>query len=86
MKFVQGDACKLDKSLGQFDVIYGGNLLERLYDPEAFLAQLPHFMKEKSLLVLISPYTWMKEYTPVEKWIGGKKINDKLVNTYERLI
>ena len=23
-------------------------------------------------MVLLSPYTWLKEYTPKEEWIGGK--------------
>lgn len=37
VKFVVGDACKLDKSLGKFSLIFGGNLIDRLYDPFAFL-------------------------------------------------
>lgn len=30
VKFVVGDACKMDKSLGKFDLIFGGNLIDRL--------------------------------------------------------
>ena len=75
----------MDKSLGKFDVIFGGNLIDRLYDPELFINSLPQFMNKKALLVLTSPYTWLKEYTPEEKWIGGKVINGKNVSTYDSL-
>jgi len=37
VKFFQGDACKLDKELGKFDLIFGGNLICRLYNPELFI-------------------------------------------------
>lgn len=40
VKILQGDACKLDHNLGKFDVIFGGNLIDRLYDPEGFLKHL----------------------------------------------
>jgi 2-polyprenyl-3-methyl-5-hydroxy-6-metoxy-1,4-benzoquinol methylase len=40
VKFVVGDACKLENSLGKFSLIFGGNLIDRLYDPEAFLIQV----------------------------------------------
>lgn len=33
VKFIQGDACKLSPELGKFDVIFAGNLIDRLYDP-----------------------------------------------------
>ena len=37
VKFIQGDACNLNKDLGQFDLIFGGNLVDRLPDPAKFL-------------------------------------------------
>jgi len=33
VKFMVGDACSLEKSLGKFDLIFGGNLVDRLNDP-----------------------------------------------------
>lgn len=72
MKFELGDACKLDPALGKFDVIYAGNLLDKLSDPEVFLASLPNFLNEKGMVVLSSPYLWRQKYTAVEKWIGGR--------------
>lgn len=53
----------MNKELGKFDAIFGGNLLDRLYDPEAFLKGVVDFMSEKSILVLSSPYTWLTDYT-----------------------
>ena len=40
IKFLQGDACNLNKDLGKFDVIFGGNLIDRLYDPASFLTHI----------------------------------------------
>ena len=85
VKFVQGDACKLNSDLGKFDLIFAGNLIDRLYDPEAFLNHVVKFMNQKSILVITSPYTWLEEYTKVDKWLGGKQINGKDTTTYERL-
>ena len=85
VQFIQGDACNLNKDLGKFDLIFGGNLLDRLYDPEAFLRQISGFMSDKSRLILTSPYTWLADYTPKEKWIGGKIEGEKEVPTYSRL-
>mmetsp|Transcript_24861 Transcript_24861/g.36670 ORF Transcript_24861/g.36670 Transcript_24861/m.36670 type:complete len:279 (-) Transcript_24861:59-895(-) len=70
--FSQGDACNLSTSLGTFDIIHASNLLCRLPDPGKFLAEAPHLLNPGGILVLVSPYSWLEEYTPVDKWIGGK--------------
>jgi 2-polyprenyl-3-methyl-5-hydroxy-6-metoxy-1,4-benzoquinol methylase len=44
VKFIVGDACKLEESLGKFSLIFGGNLIDRLYNPEAFLLQVAGFL------------------------------------------
>ena len=75
----------MNKDLGKFDLIFGGNLIDRLYEPEAFLRQVAGFMTDKSILVLTSPYTWLTDYTPKEKWIGGKVEDGKEVPTYGKL-
>jgi putative 4-mercaptohistidine N1-methyltranferase len=69
--FLQGDACNLDPTLGTFDVIHGANLLCRLPSPRKFLRDVTSFLKMDGHLVLVSPYSWLEEYTPVEEWIGG---------------
>lgn len=72
----------MDKSLGKFDVIFAGNLIDRLYDPELFLYSLKNFLADKSILILTSPYTWLEDYTEKSKWIGGKEVDGKPLTTY----
>jgi putative 4-mercaptohistidine N1-methyltranferase len=69
--FAQGDACNLDPLLGTFDMIHGANLLCRLPSPRKFLADITAFLNADGHIVLVSPYSWLEEYTPVEEWIGG---------------
>lgn len=70
--FQHGDGCSLDvKSLGQFDVVMGANLLCRLPKPSAFLEAARSLVASGGYLVLLSPFTWMSEFTPVENWLGG---------------
>lgn len=71
VKFETGDAMNLRASLGSFDVVLAANLLCRLPDPRAFLARLPELVKSGGQLLLATPFTWLSEFTPREKWIGG---------------
>lgn len=63
MSFVVGDACNLDKSLGKFNLIFGGNLIDRLPDPAAFINSVTDFLLPGGLLILTSPYSWLAQYT-----------------------
>jgi putative 4-mercaptohistidine N1-methyltranferase len=69
--FETGDAQALRSDLGPFDVVLMANLIDRLRDPRKCLNRLPHLLKCGGQLILISPYTWMVEYTPYENWLGG---------------
>eukprot|EP00597_Dinobryon_sp_UTEXLB2267_P008399 CAMPEP_0170096326 /NCGR_PEP_ID=MMETSP0019_2-20121128/28511_1 /TAXON_ID=98059 /ORGANISM="Dinobryon sp., Strain UTEXLB2267" /LENGTH=265 /DNA_ID=CAMNT_0010318279 /DNA_START=69 /DNA_END=866 /DNA_ORIENTATION=+ len=69
--FLQGDACNLEPSLGQFNAVIASNLLCRLPSPRKFLLDIPRFLKPNGILVLISPYSWSEDYTPLSEWIGG---------------
>lgn len=80
-----GDACNLDKALGKFSLIFGGNLIDRLPDPAAFLRSVSDFLEPKGVLILTSPYTWLAEFTPPEKWVGGFMENGVSVTTPEGL-
>ena len=71
--FMQGDACNLIAKYTDYDVVFAGNLLDRLYDPAAFLNLIKTRIRPRGLLVLASPFTWLEEYTPREKWLGGFK-------------
>lgn len=57
--------------LGKFDVILASNLLCRLPNPNKFLQDIPNFLKNDGYLVLISPYSWLEEYTKKEEWVGS---------------
>ncbi len=85
VEFWQGDACNLKPMLTNFDLIFASNLIDRLYDPKKFLNDLSHRLNKNGLLVLTSPYTWLEEYTPKSKWIGGYKKKNKDFKTIEGL-
>ena len=73
-EFAVADACALPNDLAGFDAVLMANLLCRLPDPQACLAQLSGpqaIVKPGGLAVIISPYTWMTEHTPPERWLGG---------------
>ena len=38
------------------------------------------------LLAITSPYTWLEEYTPKERWLGGFLRNGQPVRTRDTLI
>jgi len=44
VRFLVGDACNLDSTLGKFNLIFGGNLIDRLPDPAAFLSSISGFL------------------------------------------
>lgn len=83
--FWQADACNLKEIYKDFDLIFAGNLIDRLYDPKKFLEDLAPRLNEAGMLILTSPYTWQEESTPKEKWIGGYKKDGEKVSTLDGL-
>jgi putative 4-mercaptohistidine N1-methyltranferase len=71
VRFEQGDACGLRADLGPFDLVLMANLIDRLSDPARCLARLPELIAPGGWLVITSPYTWLEEYTPRDKWLDG---------------
>ena len=69
--FAQGDATNMPASLGTFDLIIASNLLCRLPQPKKFLDSVSKFLNVGGNLLLISPYSWLEEYTPKEDWVGA---------------
>ncbi len=67
--FQLGDALHLPQGLGTFDLVLAANLIDRLPNPTFFASKvIPGLVKPNGLLLLTSPYTWSKEYTPQSKW------------------
>jgi len=71
LKFEVGDACNLRGDLGSFDLVHAANLLCRLPEPQAFLARLTELVSPGGQLLLTTPFTWLEEFTPQERWING---------------
>ena len=85
VEFWQGDAHNLKEQFTNYDLVLACNLIDRLYDPQRFLDQIAKRVNPGGLLVICSPYTWLAEFTPKEKWLGGKKVNGENVTTLEGL-
>lgn len=76
--FVQGDACAMEAQRGAplleggYDAVLASNLLCRLPRPRSFLRSCSEWVvKPGGTLLLVSPYSWLEEYTAREEWIGG---------------
>lgn len=83
--FQQGDALNLDPSITNYDLIFCSNLIDRLYDPKTFLQQIQHKLNTNALLVILSPYTWLEEYTKPTHWLGGYTQNDRAYYTLDQM-
>lgn len=75
INFMQGDACNLAEKFTDYDLVFAGNLIDRLYDPAQFLNLIKTRIRAGGLLILTSPYTWLENFTNREKWLGGFKAN-----------
>ncbi len=85
VRFEQGDACSLRPDLDRFDVVLLANLVDRLPDPARCLDRLPDLVKPGGQLVIASPFTWLEEYTPRDRWLGGYLRDGRPVSTAEVL-
>ncbi len=73
VRFTQGDAMALPPRLGRFDLAVLLNLIDRVPDPAACLAALADRLHPGAQLIIASPYTWLTDYTPRERWLGGRE-------------
>jgi putative 4-mercaptohistidine N1-methyltranferase len=80
--FMQGDACNLKSLYTGYDLVFAGNLVDRLYDPAMFLELIGDRVLPGGLLVITSPYTWLEEYTPKSKWLGGRREHGEAFTTF----
>jgi len=71
VEFYQSDATNLKKIFTGYDLVFCGNLIDRLYDPGKFLSTIHKRINDGGMLILSSPYTWEEEYTARDKWLGG---------------
>ena len=74
VNFWQGDACSLSEyadTIGTFDGVVMANLLCRLPNPQACLSALPRIVNKGGVVVIVTPFTWLEEFTPKHLWLGG---------------
>jgi len=83
VSFSQEDACNLGTEHQNYDLIFAGNLLDRLQNPEQFLSSIHRYLSMDGILVMSSPYTLLAEYTPRENWIGGYCMDEKNITVLE---
>jgi putative 4-mercaptohistidine N1-methyltranferase len=82
-EFLVGDACKLDIGLMGVDLVFAGNLLDRLYDPRRFLRSMRDCIRPGGALMVSSPYTLLQEYTPREHWLAGTGSDGEYRSTFQ---
>ncbi|PLY05175.1 MAG: methyltransferase [Arcobacter sp.] len=83
--FMQGYACNLKDIYTGYDLIFCSNLIDRLYYPQKFLDDVPNRVNDGGMLVILSPYTWLEDYTPKTNWLGGYLKDNKEVKTLDTL-
>jgi putative 4-mercaptohistidine N1-methyltranferase len=68
--FETGDAQDLPDGLGSFEVVMACNLICRLPEPLRLLKRLPELVRPGGQLFITTPFSWLEEYTPRDKWLG----------------
>ena len=85
VNFMQGDACNLKEIFNDYDLVFAGNLIDRLYEPLLLLESIRSRLRAGGLLVITSPYTWLEDYTPKAKWLGGIREAGEPLTTFAGL-
>ena len=85
VSFYQGDACNLKPVFTGYDFIMAANLIDRLYEPSKFLNHIHERLNMGGVLMLASPYTWLKEHTEQKNWVGGFKKDGESFTTFDGL-
>lgn len=75
VNFFPGDAQKVgnlpELNNKTYDGIMMSNLLCRLPDPMQCLDGLPKVVNKNGVVVIVTPFSWLLEFTPRSKWLGG---------------
>lgn len=83
VRFAVADACDLEEEYQGYDLIFAGNLIDRLRDPAAFLGSVHRRLNPGGTLVISSPYTLLEEFTPRANWLGGFERNGRPVTVLD---
>lgn len=63
----------------KFNLIVGANLVDRVPDPAVWVKRSSEQLAEDGLLVIFTPFTWLKEYSSEDKWFGGIRRDAEVV-------
>ncbi|MEA3187953.1 MAG: hypothetical protein QOD99_1783 [Chthoniobacter sp.] len=83
--FEIGDALRLRSTLGAFDVVLAANVLCRLSEPAKLVLNFPQLVRTGGQLIITSPYTWSREFTPSANWLGGYERDGHRYETFATL-
>jgi 5-histidylcysteine sulfoxide synthase/putative 4-mercaptohistidine N1-methyltranferase len=83
--FMQQDATNLKPEFTNYDLVVAANLIDRLHSPARFLRDIAGRINPGGVLLIASPYTWLKEFTRKENWLGGFKRDGEPVTTLDGL-
>jgi putative 4-mercaptohistidine N1-methyltranferase len=72
------DAMQILQESIQYDVVLAANLICRLPDPKSFLKALPNILKREGQLILLSPYSWLEEFTQSSRWLNSGSSKNSL--------
>jgi putative 4-mercaptohistidine N1-methyltranferase len=70
----------------QFDVVLAANLICRLTDPIAFLEMLSDWVLPNGQLILVSPYSWLEEFTPFENWLKNSHAEPSTTHILQKIL
>ena len=68
---------------GRYDAVLAANLLCRLPDPILFINDCARLVRPNGVLVLVSPYSWLEQWTPKAKWMGGVMDGKNKVKSFD---
>jgi SAM-dependent methyltransferase len=89
VNFVVGDACNIPEMVcsKQIQESYDGailsNLLCRLPDPITCLNSLPSIINTDGVVVIVTPFTWLEEFTVADNWLGGIMIQQRMNHLFQ---
>lgn len=79
VRFRVGDAQNLASTAKRpFHIVAAINLICRLPSPAKFLRQLPGLVLPEGQLLIASPFSWLKDYTPHREWLTPSALEKAL--------
>ena len=81
VEFLQSDASNMKALYTGFDLVIADQMIDRIYDPTAFLKDISSRINPHGKLIISSPNDWKEEYTKPENWLGGYKKDGESITT-----